>query len=50
MSAYNVTVIDSHRKRHHYVVIAKCWHEAWLTAANEYGLAALVMVKPLRPA
>jgi type II secretory pathway component PulL len=46
MKTYTVTVIDRHRKRHRFVAIARCWHDAWLTAANEYGLAALVMVKP----
>jgi type II secretory pathway component PulL len=46
MKAYTVTVIDRHRKRHRYVAIAKCWHAAWLQAANEFGIAALVMVKP----
>jgi type II secretory pathway component PulL len=50
MSAYHVTVIDRQRRRHRYVAIAKCWYDAWLAAANEYGLAALVMVKPARPA
>lgn len=46
MSAYIVTVIDRHRKRHRYPVIARCWYDALKTAANEYGIACLVMVKP----
>jgi len=50
MNTYRITIIDRHRKRHQHTAIAKCWHEAWLQAANEYGLAALVLVKPLRAA
>lgn len=46
MKTYTVTVIDRRRKRTRYIAIARCWYDAWLTAANEYGLAALVMVKP----
>lgn len=46
MHPYHVTVIDRQRKRHRHVAIARCWFDAWLQAANQYGLAALVMVKP----
>lgn len=46
MKPYTVTVIDRRHKRTRYVAIARCWYDAWLAAANEYGLACLVMVKP----
>lgn len=50
MNSYIVTVIDRNHKRHRFNALARCWYDAWLTAANEYGLACLVMVKPWRPA
>jgi hypothetical protein len=46
MHPYTITVIDRQRKRHRYTAIARCWFDAWKQAANQYGLAALVMVKP----
>jgi type II secretory pathway component PulL len=46
MHPYKITVIDRRRKRHSYVALAACWLEAWRNAANEFGIAALVVVKP----
>jgi hypothetical protein len=50
MNTYTVTVIDRQRRRHRFTAIARCWFDAWRTAANEYGIACLVTVKPWRPA
>lgn len=46
LKPFRVTVIDRHRKRTRYLAIARSWHDAWLTAANEYGLVALISVRP----
>ena len=48
MTLYNITVIDRRRKRHHYLANARCWFDAWREAANTYGIACLVMVRPAR--
>jgi hypothetical protein len=47
---YIVTVRTNTGKRYSVCVIAGCWFEAWSKAANEYGLASLVVVKPAKKA
>lgn len=49
MNIFTVVVIDRNHKRHRFVALARCWYDAWKNAANEYGIACLIMVKPLRP-
>lgn len=50
MTPFTVVVIDRNRKRHRFVALARCWYDAWKTATSEYGIAALVMVKPWKAA
>ena len=45
MRPYKVTVVK-HGKRHSYNAIAESWYEAWVAAAEEFGIAALVTVRP----
>lgn len=49
MSTYTVTVVDRHHRRHSYPMIATGWYECWKDAANRFGIACLVMVKPWKP-
>lgn len=50
MNPYTVIVIERSGKRHRFIALAKSLHEAWLQASNTYGLMALPIVKPWRPA
>lgn len=49
MNIYTVIVVERSGKRHRFIAIAKSLHEAWLQAANAYGLMALSIVKPWKP-
>lgn len=46
MSAYIVTIVDGQRRRHRYTAIAHNWFEAWKSAADVFGIARLIMVRP----
>jgi len=50
VNTYTVVIIERSGKRHRYIAIAETLHKAWLQASNLYGLAALSIVKPWRPA
>lgn len=50
MNPYTVIVIERSGKRHRFIALAKTLREAWLQASNTYGLMALSIVKPWRPA
>ena len=46
MRPYKVTVILA-GKRHTFNAIAACWYQAWSDTVEEFGIASLVVVKPV---
>jgi hypothetical protein len=46
MRPYRVTVVK-HGRRWRFNAIAKSWYQCWLTAVDEFGIAAVITVKPV---
>ena len=46
LQPFTVVVVNRARKRSRYVAIARSWYEAWQEAIEQFGMAALISVRP----